>query len=149
MTDETILDEILEREGGYSNHPADRGGPTKYGITLPTLAVWRGHSVSPEDVRALTAEEAKAIYRERYLQPFLHVEPIELRAQVVDIAVHSGVDTARMLYRRARDQGGNPQAALVRVRLKYLARVVAHRPSNAIFLSGWIDRALSFLPEMA
>ena len=32
-----ILNDIIEREGGFVNHPADKGGPTKYGITTPTL----------------------------------------------------------------------------------------------------------------
>ena len=34
MTVDQMIDDILRREGGYVNHPADKGGPTKYGITL-------------------------------------------------------------------------------------------------------------------
>ena len=30
---EHLLDALIEREGGYVNHRADRGGPTRYGIT--------------------------------------------------------------------------------------------------------------------
>ena len=37
-------------EGGYSDHPADRGGKTKYGITESTLRRWRGGYVPPEAV---------------------------------------------------------------------------------------------------
>ena len=33
MTIEAILDDVLRREGGYSDHLADGGGPTNYGIT--------------------------------------------------------------------------------------------------------------------
>ena len=38
------LEKILEREGWpkYTDHPDDRGGPTKGGITLGTLRSWRG-----------------------------------------------------------------------------------------------------------
>ena len=39
----TLIDALIEREGGYSNHPADRGGPTKFGITE---AVARAHGFS-------------------------------------------------------------------------------------------------------
>jgi lysozyme family protein len=34
---ERLLDEVIAREGGFVHHPADRGGPTKYGITQATL----------------------------------------------------------------------------------------------------------------
>ena len=33
-----IIDALIEREGGYVHNPADRGGPTKYGITLSGAA---------------------------------------------------------------------------------------------------------------
>ena len=28
-----MIDRLIEREGGYVNHPLDPGGETKYGIT--------------------------------------------------------------------------------------------------------------------
>ncbi|HAV5593507.1 TPA: hypothetical protein JI118_18180, partial [Acinetobacter baumannii] len=31
MNIEKYLDELIQREGGYVNNPADRGGATKYG----------------------------------------------------------------------------------------------------------------------
>ena len=36
MTEQTIdefIDDVIAREGGYVDHPADRGGPTRWGIT--------------------------------------------------------------------------------------------------------------------
>ena len=33
MTIEAMIDATIGREGGYSNHPADRGGETIWGIT--------------------------------------------------------------------------------------------------------------------
>ena len=33
MTIDTLIDGVIGREGGYSNHPADRGGPTRWGVT--------------------------------------------------------------------------------------------------------------------
>jgi lysozyme family protein len=35
-----LIEEVIGREGGYSNHPADRGGATRWGITE---AVARAH----------------------------------------------------------------------------------------------------------
>ena len=35
-----LIDEVISLEGGYSDHPADRGGPTRWGVTE---AVARAH----------------------------------------------------------------------------------------------------------
>ena len=45
---EALIDELIEREGGYVNHPADRGGPTRFGITE---AVARAHGYARGDGR--------------------------------------------------------------------------------------------------
>lgn len=60
------LDHILEVEGGYVDHPRDPGGATNMGITIGTLADWRGEPVTKQDVRDLTRKEAGEIYRARY-----------------------------------------------------------------------------------
>ena len=33
MNIDQYLEDLIKREGGYVNNPADRGGATKYGIT--------------------------------------------------------------------------------------------------------------------
>ena len=56
----------MAREGGYVDDPDDPGGATNLGITLATLASWRGRPVSKAEVRALGCAEAQAIYAARY-----------------------------------------------------------------------------------
>lgn len=98
MTVEAIIDGILEREGGYSDHPADRGGPTKYGITAKTLGLWRhlGRHATRAEVQALTEAEAREIYAAEYVHPFRAV-PMPLQVLVVDW----GVTTSRVTVVRA------------------------------------------------
>ena len=57
-----LIDELIEREGGYVNHPADKGGPTRFGITE---AVARAHGYAGA-MSDLPREEAAAIYRRLY-----------------------------------------------------------------------------------
>lgn len=62
MCIEDLIDELIEREGGYVDHPADKGGPTRFGITE---AVARAHGYAGAMAR-LPREEAAAIYRRLY-----------------------------------------------------------------------------------
>lgn len=61
---------LLEREGGsaYTNRPADRGGPTRWGITAKALGAYRklGRDATAAEVQALGQDEAVAIYRGTY-----------------------------------------------------------------------------------
>lgn len=64
MTIESLVDAVLDREGGYTNHPADRGGETNFGITV---AVARAHGYAG-DMRHLPRATAAALYRRLYWQ---------------------------------------------------------------------------------
>lgn len=88
---------VLRNEGGYSNHAADSGGATKYGITIHTLARWRKDlTVTSTDVQALTRDEAKAIYKAWYWDPLKldQVEKLVCATVLFDAAVLFGVQTA-------------------------------------------------------
>jgi lysozyme family protein len=61
-----LVEALIEREGGYVSHPADKGGPTCFGITE---AVARAHGYAGP-MRQLPREEAAAIYKRLYwVQP--------------------------------------------------------------------------------
>lgn len=57
---------ILQQEGGFVDNPADPGGATNLGITKATLEDFREKSVTVDDVRNLTKDEAQEIYRAKY-----------------------------------------------------------------------------------
>jgi lysozyme family protein len=160
-----MLDQLIEREGGYVNHSADRGGPTKYGITAKTLGIWLGlnRAATIAEVRALTRDEAKAIYRARYLKPFECVPVDELRAQLFDFAVNAGPRAAIVALQRILKVpvdgilGPRTLAAvialpwrdvnnkLVAERLNHYADIVADDISQVVFFRGWIARAVDFI----
>lgn len=84
---------ILAEEGGLSDHPADPGGLTKYGISkrsYPTL-----------DIANLTLANAQSIYHRDYWQP-IHGDqlPPGLDLLMLDCAVNQGPVTAAKLLQR-------------------------------------------------
>ena len=110
---ESIIDAILRREGWprYTDRPSDRGGPTKGGITLETLASWRKHPVTATDVAALDEAEVRAIYRARYIEEpgFAGITDDALRALVIDSGVNHGPARAgTWLQDAVNDLAGRP-----------------------------------------
>ncbi len=160
-----MLDNIIRREGGFTNDPVDSGGATKFGITIKTLRAWRRGRVSVDDVRHLTKAEARDIYRSQYVEKprFDRIRDERLREQVVDYGVNSGPPTAAKDLQAAAGSGvdgivgpktlravnradarslGNKLAV---ARAKRLGRIVKRKPSQLRFLNGWLNRALSFV----
>jgi lysozyme family protein len=101
MQVDALIEEVIGREGGYSNHPADRGGPTRWGITE---AVARAHGYRG-DMRSFPRERAVEIYRLLYwLRPGFDrvgVHAPELAAELFDTGVNMGPPTAAGFLRRA------------------------------------------------
>lgn len=82
---------VKQWEGGFVNHPRDKGGATNMGITIGTLAKHRGTEVTVEDVRTLSRAEADAIFRKSYYTANRCGEMPERMAMVVyNAAVLSG-----------------------------------------------------------
>ena len=99
-----IISKVLEREGSkYTDDPADRGGPTKFGITLRS---WREHIGNPfvtgDDLKAINEHQARSFYRYRYIiRPnFDRIEDDHLQELVVDSGVHHGTRRAAKWLQR-------------------------------------------------
>ncbi|MGE3996596.1 MAG: glycoside hydrolase family 108 protein, partial [Variibacter sp.] len=89
------LRRLLAHEGGYSNHPADPGGPTNFGITLADVRRYVKSNATAQDVRALTVAQAKAIYRTRYWDALRgDALPAGVDYAVFDYGVNSGAARA-------------------------------------------------------
>jgi lysozyme family protein len=98
---EALLDELIEREGGFADHPADRGGPTRFGITE---AVARAHGYGGA-MPALPRDEAVAIYRRLYwLRPRFDAvaeRSPALAAELFDTGANMGPAVAATFLQRA------------------------------------------------
>ena len=105
MSISTVLSDILEREGwpAYTEHPNDKGGPTKGGITIRTLEAHRHRRCTRTELKRLTEEEALAILRRRYVevQGINTLSDGDLQEQVIDNGVLSGPDIAVKDLQRA------------------------------------------------
>ena len=62
MNIDSLIDALIDREGDYADHPADRGGPTRFGITE---AVARANGYAGP-MRDLPRQKAAQIYRRLY-----------------------------------------------------------------------------------
>lgn len=101
VNSEQLIDGLIEREGGYVANPADKGGPTCFGITE---AVARANGYRG-DMRQLPRAEAVAIYTRLYwLRPrFDEVAARSQRiaAELFDTGANMGPAVAVTFLQRA------------------------------------------------
>lgn len=169
MSIDTLIDSLLVREGGYVNHPDDRGGATNFGITQGTLAAWRGKPVTAFEVQSLSRDEAKAIYKDRYFTKpgFDAITDPGVQEFLFDYGVNSGTATAVKALQTVigaqpdGDFGPKSRAALAKVtnmdalynalvaqRLLFLLGIVGRDHSQAVFALGWRNRVAEFKPRL-
>lgn len=138
-----MIERLIDREGGYVNHPQDPGGETKYGITKRTY---------PDlDIKNLSRERARAIYvSDFYLRYNLDkIGDLRTAEWILDWLVHSGPSAIRWIQHELRIQADGvvgPQTLgalakmkdpkdILRWRLERLVRLTGHP-----FILGWVRR---------
>ncbi len=180
MIDEIITD-VLKAEGwdSYTNDPADRGGPTKWGITQKAWSEYHGIDATEDDIKAITEVQAREFYEKMYVTaPGFDRLPFLIRPLVIDSGVNSGVRAASKWVQRAigvkqdgwvgpitcqRAMEYNHISLFLRIvsyRCKLYGRLVARDPQlkaaqdagfklQARFASGWNNRVMNFLEKLA
>ena len=156
MNFDVAFDTLLKHEGGYSDHAADPGGKTRFGITeaVAREVGYRG------DMRELPLDLAKRIYRERYWNPIKAEQlPAAVRYAVFDAAVNSGPGQSVKWLQRAlgvKDDGvigpqtlaaanaANPDALKMRL-LGQRLRFMAGLTNWPAFSRGWAIRIASLM----
>ncbi len=98
---DALIDAVIDREGGYVNHPADRGGATRWGIT-EAVARAQGYVGAMRD---LPRDEAVSIYRRLYWQRPAYDQVARraplIAAELFDTGVNMGTGTATGFLQRA------------------------------------------------
>jgi len=104
MSNSTIkrsaIAEVIEREGGYVNHPDDRGGATCWGVTE---RVARQHGYHG-DMQHYPVELAIDVYDAEYWQRLKLDDvanySIDLACKIFDFGVNSGIKRAGIHFQR-------------------------------------------------
>jgi lysozyme family protein len=96
-----LIEAVIDREGGYVNNPADKGGSTCFGIT-EAVARAQGYAGA---MRQLPREEAATIYKRLYwsrprLDAIAARSP-RLAAELFDTGVNMGPAVAITFLQRA------------------------------------------------
>ena len=93
-----LFHELIEIEGGYSNHPSDKGGETMYGITRETA---RGYGYTG-NMRNMPLATAKEIYRNGFWEKYKCPQMPEVVAyHFFDACVNHGAGNAARFLQRA------------------------------------------------
>jgi lysozyme family protein len=155
---------VLKAEGGYTNHPSDRGGPTNKGILQREYDQYRRDNGLPSaDVRDILNAEVEDIYLHDYwLAGRCDRMPWPVSLAHFDACVNTGVAQAAKFLQRTvgtRDDGvvgpltlaaltsalerespGALAARLARQRIAFYRGLAKRDPEQRVFLKGWLNR---------
>lgn len=173
-----MIQDVLSREGGFVDHPDDKGGPTKYGITQKTLSRYYGRAATRSEVKNLSIDVAEDIFmKDYYYSPAIHTLPVVIQPFIFDSAVNHGPRRAIKFLQSVCNQAGydpplsldgavGPNTrratewavdemgdvlleALIEERKNFYFVIVESRPSQKVFLKGWLNRVKEFKQEVA
>lgn len=172
MTIDDRIEALLEREGGFVDDSADRGGPTNWGVTQAKLTSWLRRPATLEDVQALTREQAREIYRADYRAAQLDVAPDACEELLLDVYTNHGPGNYTLILQRALgvvvDGRIGPQTRgalaaaegrrlflrLCAERMRFTGRAITKNlrdddhdgiPDNTKFAFGWLNRQAGFV----
>lgn len=151
---------ILKWEGGFANHPKDKGGATNKGITIATFRQYMGQDATVEQLKAMTDEQWKTIFKKGFWFPIKgdYITNQSIANICVDWAWGSGTRTAIKQVQRllgVADDGivGNITLSAINnanskklfekiksARLAFVEAIVRRDPTQKVFLKGWRNR---------
>ncbi|MEN2984875.1 MAG: glycosyl hydrolase 108 family protein [Dictyoglomaceae bacterium] len=128
---EKAVNFVLKWEGNYSNDKDDYGGETKYGISK--------RSYPDLDIKNLTIEKAKEIYRKNYWEKMKCDNlPYPMDIIVFDTSVNMGISTAQELLKKSNN---DPKEFMI-LRIKKYKEIITKNKKLEKFFIGWINRVI-------
>lgn len=150
----------LWEKTGFYNIPGDKGGPTKFGVTLNTYRQFFGNHKTPEDLKNMSMREWKYIFYYGFWGPCKadQIENQSLATLIMDVCYMSGRVTAIKKIQRClgglqvdgivgkntlRVLNEFPEDSFYKIyqmRKDWFNAIVAKDPTQKKFLKGWINR---------
>ena len=174
---EYALTQTHRVEGGYSNDPDDRGGPTNFGIThFDVDKAYKEGIIAHNNVAALTIGESKRIYKSFYWDAAKldEVQNKYIAAEMFDTCVNMGINQMGKIVQRALEYLGenlevdgivgpitrglinkwcryDPKSLYIIMNCEqYIVYkiIIEVRPSQAKFARGWLKRVQQWMGNM-
>jgi len=165
---------VMRHEGGYANNKNDPGGVTNFGISLRYLIdiendINGDGSVDAKDIKDMTAEEAKLLYKKYWWDKYGYnsIKDLSLATKIFDLSVNTGPSRAHKILQKSINtlqkeslsvdgdfgmytlQATNklpPDKLLTAIREQaklFYTNLVAKKPRLVVFIKGWLARAES------
>jgi lysozyme family protein len=155
---------VLEREGGFVDHPADKGGATNKGITQAVYNAYLGHKhFQQRSVLYIADDEVAEIYKSSYWNATRCDDlPKPLDLVMFDAAVNHGIFQAIKFLQRGINSSvdgivgpatGSALTSALNIKGAYAIatsiitqreifyhRLVNVNPSQGVFMKGWMAR---------
>ena len=153
-TFDEIIEQVIKHEGGLVDDSTDAGGLTNYGISQ--------RAYPDEDIRGLTVERAKELYKRDYWDRFKCGQlPDRIRHIYFDMCVNMGGGRATKILQEACNSknsnkidvdggiGKNTIKASINLedfrlrayRVMFYAELVMKKPDQIKFWVGWFKRS--------
>ncbi len=114
--------------GGYTNHPQDTGGETKWGISK---------RANPDlDIKNLTKEQATERYKLKYWKQTWDSLPFELAACCMDTSVNMGPVRAQKFL----EMCNGSYVQYLQLRIARYKEIIKNNPSQKVWEKGWMNR---------
>lgn len=171
---EKFIPKVLNIEGGLSFNKYDKGGATKFGISLAFLKangidINKDGKIDQNDILALDVDRAKQLYYD-YFYSKMKIDEIKdekIAINVFDMGINSGIVPAvRLLQDTLNRHGaslkvdgiigaktldavnkaeGDINNTYCEERINYYETICLRDPSQRVFLNGWKNRVKKFL----